>query len=185
MSLIPSKMIPLGTVAPDFILPDVISQEDLSLSDIRGKNATVIMFLCNHCPYVQHLSAGIVALSYEYMKKDVSFAGISANDVSDYPQDGPEMMRIIAQEKDYSFCYLYDETQDVARAYGASCTPDFFIFDGDLKLSYHGQFDRSRPENNLPVTGESFRAALDALIAGEEVPQKQLPSIGCSIKWKS
>ena len=178
-------MIPLGTIAPDFTLLDVVSQSQMSLTRLRGERATVIMFICNHCPYVQHLGAGIVALSNEYQEMGVAFAGISANDAGAFPADGPDMMQLTAKKHSYNFPYLYDELQEVAKSYGASCTPDLFIFDENLKLAYHGQFDDSRPENDLPVTGASFRHALDHIIAGKEITLPQIPSIGCSIKWTS
>ncbi len=184
MALIPSQMIPLGTTAPDFTLYDTVSNKDHSLSDIRGDKATVIMFICNHCPYVQHLNTGIVQLSNEYQTKGVAFAAISANDAQEFPADGPDMMHQTARTLGYTFPYLYDESQEVAKNYGASCTPDLFIFDAKLALAYHGQFDDSRPENDLPVTGASFRQALDHIIAGTEIPAPHIPSIGCSIKWK-
>lgn len=184
MSLTPSKIIPLRSAAPSFTLPDTISGRDLRLEDIMGKKATVVMFICNHCPYVKHLNAGITKISSEYISRGVGFVGISANDISDYPQDGPQYMKQTAQQEGYNFPYLYDETQEVAKTYGATCTPDFFIFDAAMKLAYHGQFDSSRPENDEPVTGESFRVVLDTLIKGEVVSIKQFPSIGCSIKWK-
>ena len=184
MSLTPSQMIPLGTPAPDFTLPDTVSGKDTTLKDIAGEKATVVMFICNHCPFVQHINDGLVELSNEYLAKGVGFVGISANDVTTHPGDGPEEMKKTAEQLGYKFPYLYDESQDVAKVYGASCTPDLFIFDADLKLAYHGQFDASRPENDLPVTGTDFRAALDQLIAGQKVPEDQTPSIGCNIKWK-
>jgi len=184
MALIESHMISLGTQAPDFTLPDTISGKDLSLGDVVGETATVVMFLCNHCPYVQHLNAGIVALRGDYADKGVGFVAISANDATDYPQDGPDMMTQHAADVGYAFPYLYDASQDVARAYGASCTPDLFIFDGQKNLAYHGRFDTSRPENGEPVTGADFRLALDALIAGDAISSTQYPSVGCSIKWK-
>ena len=183
MALTESKKIEMGMNAPNFSLTDTVSGETLARDDLKGKFATVIMFICNHCPYVRHINQEIINISKEYKDKGVSFVAISANDAVEYPQDGPDEMKRTAEKLGYDFPYLYDETQEVARAYGASCTPDLFIYDSHMKLSYHGQLDDSRLENDIPVTGESFRNALDDVIEGQ-VPQGQIPSIGCSIKWK-
>ena len=177
-------MLPLGTKAPDFTLPDTVSGKDMSLDEIMSDKATVIMFICNHCPYVLHVNPEIVRLANDYQQKGVHFVGISANDVERYPQDSPEKMKALADEVGYSFPYLYDETQEVAKAYDAACTPDFYVFDGEGKLFYRGRLDESRPKNDKPLTGADLRAALDAVLAGKSAPEKQYPSGGCGIKWK-
>lgn len=185
MALTESNMLDLGTKAPDFTLPDTVSDKDISLSDIRSDKATVVMFLCNHCPYVIHVNPEIVRLAKEYQEKGVSFVAISSNDVSKYPQDGPEEMKKHAAKIGYPFPYLYDESQEVARDYDAACTPDFYVFDGNLRLAYRGRLDASRPNSGIPLTGEDLRAALDAVLAGRPVTKEQFPSAGCNIKWKS
>jgi len=177
-------MLELGVKAPDFNLPDTVSGKEMSLSDLASDKATVVMFLCNHCPYVLHVNDEIVRLAKDYEKKGVAFVGISSNDADKYPQDGPEKMKEQAKKVGYPFPYLYDESQEVARAYDAACTPDFYVFDGDLKLVYRGRLDESRPGNNVPLSGKDLRAALDAVLAGEEVSEVQYPSGGCGIKWK-
>jgi peroxiredoxin len=184
MAAVESTMLPLGTVAPEFSLPDTVSGDEISLADIQSDRATVIMFICNHCPYVQHVNKELVKLARDYQSKGVSFAAISSNDVDAYPEDSPERMKEVAADLGYPFPYLYDEDQSVARAYQAACTPDFFVFDGKMKLAYRGQLDGSRPRNDVPLTGEDVRAALDAILAGEPVSAEQRPSIGCNIKWK-
>jgi thiol-disulfide isomerase/thioredoxin len=184
MAFTESTMLELGTQAPEFTLPDTVSGDDISLGNIASDKATVVMFLCNHCPYVIHVNPEIVRLAKEYQAKGVSFVGISSNDVENYPQDGPEKMKEQAKAVGYTFPYLYDETQEVAKAYDAACTPDFYVFDGDLKLVYRGRLDDSRPKNDNPLTGKDLRAALDAVLAGEPVSEKQYPSGGCNIKWK-
>ena len=180
----PSTMIPLGSEAPDFRLPDVVSGDELSLGDLKSDVATVLMFICNHCPYVKHLQDGLVEVADEYIPKGVSFIAINSNDVQNYPDDSPERMKEVAEEKGYQFPYLFDETQEVARAYDAACTPDFFVYDRDLRCVYRGQFDDSRPGNGKPVTGKDMRMALDSIVAGEAIKWEQVPSIGCNIKWK-
>ena len=177
-------MIPLGSEAPDFRLPDVVSGDELSLGDLKSDVATVLMFICNHCPYVKHLQDGLVEVADEYIPKGVSFIAINSNDVQNYPDDSPERMKEVAEEKGYQFPYLFDETQEVARAYDAACTPDFFVYDRDLRCVYRGQFDDSRPGNGKPVTGKDMRMALDSIVAGEAIKWEQIPSIGCNIKWK-
>ncbi len=184
MVLTPSSMMPLGTTAPDFTLPDTLSGEDVSLESVRGEVATLVMFICNHCPYVKHVAAELARLGQDYAGPGVGVVAISANDAESYPDDGPEKMAETAREAGYEFPYLYDQAQQVAKAYGAECTPDFFIFDGELKCVYRGQLDDSRPGNGEPVTGRDIRDALDALIAGESVDADQKPSVGCNIKWK-
>jgi peroxiredoxin len=184
MAQTPSAMIPLGTKAAEFTLPDTISGKNLSLKDLKSDKATVIMFLCNHCPFVKHVNNGLVRLANDYIPRKVSFIAISSNDVASYPDDSPEKMKQVAKELGYPFPYLYDESQNIARAYHATCTPDFFVYDGDLKLVYRGQLDDSRPSNGIPVTGKDIRAALDNLLAGKQISAEQKPSIGCNIKWK-
>jgi peroxiredoxin len=184
MSLTPSTMLALGTPAPDFNLPDTISGRLLSLTELRGRAATLVMFLCNHCPYVKHINEGLVRLARDHAARGVAFVAISANDAIRYPEDGPGPMRETAQRLGYPFPYLYDESQQVARAYQAACTPDFFLFDDILELVYRGQFDGSRPGNGVPVSGRDLRAALDALLAGRPVSVDQQPSMGCNIKWR-
>ena len=180
MALTPSSMIELGFQAYDFSLPDVFSESQKSLQDIAGSKGLLVMFICNHCPFVVHIEEALVALGKEFHGTDLGIVAISANDVKDYPQDCPELMA----GKAYGFPYLYDETQEVARAYGAECTPDFFLFDGNLKCVYRGQFDDSRPGNGKPVTGKDLRAAMTSLLKGGAVSGDQKPSIGCNIKWR-
>jgi peroxiredoxin len=184
MALTPTKQIPLGFIAPDFTLPDTVSGENMSLAQLKSDKATVIMFICNHCPYVKHVNDALVALANDYMPKGVSFVAISSNDAEAYPADSPAQMKIEAARLGYPFPYLYDETQEVAKAYTAECTPDFSIFDGDMRCVYRGQLDGSRPGSNQPVTGKDIRAALDAMLAGKPVSSEQVPSVGCNIKWK-
>lgn len=184
MALTPSNMMPLGTRAPEFSLPDVVSGNTISLKDVESGKATVIMFICNHCPFVKHVNTQLVELANDYMPKGISFIAISANDATNYPQDGPDEMKKTAHEQGYPFPYLYDETQEVAKSYEAACTPDFFVFDGDMKCVYRGQLDDSRPSNDIPVTGKDIRTVLDQLISGHQVSVEQKPSIGCNIKWK-
>lgn len=184
MARTPSNMIPLGTQAPNFLLPDTVSGKRLKLEDVKGEKGTVVMFICNHCPFVKHVNQGIVALANDYQDSGIGFVAISSNDIANYPEDSPELMKKTAVQESYSFPYLYDDSQEVAKAYDAACTPDFYIFDADLKLVYRGQLDDSRPENGIPVTGNDMRKALDALLAGKPVTKDQKPSIGCNIKWR-
>lgn len=176
--------IDLGFKAPDFHLLDTVSGEHKSLADVKGEKATVVMFTCNHCPFVINVNEELVRLANDYMPKGIGFVAISSNDVVKYPQDRPELMTELAKKVGYPFPYLYDETQDVAKAYKAVCTPDFSIFDAEMKCLYRGQLDSSRPGNGQPVTGADIRAVLDAMIGGEAVSSTQFPSIGCNIKWK-
>jgi peroxiredoxin len=186
MAYTESTMLPLGTQAPAFSLPDTISGAVVSLQELAAEEATVVMFLCNHCPYVLHVNAEVVRLAREYQARGVSFVAISSNDAEAYPEDAPAKMTEHAKAVGYPFPYLYDATQEVARAYDAACTPDFYVFDADLKLVYRGQLDDSRPRrNDLPVTGTDLRAALDAVLAGTPVAERQRPSGGCNIKWKN
>ncbi len=179
-----SNMIPLGTIAPDFRLFDTVSGREVSLERLKGKKGTVILFICNHCPFVIHVNEELVRLAKNYTKKGISFIAISSNDIENYPQDSPELMREIAKKENYSFPYLYDKTQEVAKAYDAACTPDSYIFDANLKLVYRGQLDDSRPENGEEVTGDDIRNAIDCLLNDVENTRPQKPSIGCGIKWK-
>lgn len=179
-----STMMPIGTRAPGFNLIDTVSGRMLGLEDVKGEKATVVMFICNHCPYVKHISSQIVKVSEKYMPYGVAFIAISSNDVENYPEDAPELMKKTAQEEGYPFPYLYDESQEVAKAYDAACTPDFFVFDADLNCAYRGQFDDSRPKNDIPPTGKDLSLALEEVIAGLPVSIEQKPSIGCNIKWK-
>lgn len=179
-----SNMLPLGTKAPNFELPDSISGRKLKLSDVYGEKATVVMFICNHCPYVNHLNKEIVKLAKDYGDSDVGFVAISSNDIEKYPEDAPNKMKAKAIELGYTFPYLYDETQEVAKAYNAACTPDFYVFDRNLELMYRGQFDDSRPGNSMPISGRDIRTAIDATIMGKRIYKEQKPSIGCNIKWK-
>lgn len=185
MAFTESNMLPLGTQAPDFVLPDTVSGKMISLPDVRGEQATVVMFLCNHCPYVLHVNPEIVRVMRDYLPKGVGFVGISSNDAVNYPDDAPEKMTVHAAQVGYTFPYLYDESQAVAKAYDAACTPDFYMFDKGLKLAYRGRLDDARPKNDNPLTGKDLRAALDAVLAGAPVPEKQYPSGGCNIKWKA
>ena len=183
MALTPSNMMPLGTSAPDFCLPDTVSGKEVCLSDVRGEIATVVMFICNHCPFVKHIQDELVRLGQEYPSQGVSLIAVSSNDAVEYPEDSPENMKALAKSLEYTFPYLYDETQEVAKSYTAACTPDFFVFDADRTLVYRGQFDDARPSNRIPVTGADLRAAVDAVLADQEVSAVQKPSIGCNIKW--
>ncbi len=178
-------MIPLGTIAPDFTLLDAVSGEQKDLRELQSDIATVVMFICNHCPFVKHVRTELAKLANDYRAKGVAIIAINSNDVETYPEDSPENMNIEAQTHGYSFPYLYDETQQVARAYGAECTPDFYVFDGDMACVYRGQLDDSRPGNGIEVTGKDLRAALDCVIASKSVNEDQKPSIGCNIKWKN
>lgn len=184
MARTPSTMAALRTKAPDFNLPDTASGKQVSLNDIKGEVATVVMFICNHCPFVKHINNELVTLANDYKNKGVGFIAISSNDVLNHPEDSPALMKKIAIELKYPFPYLYDESQEVAKAYDAACTPDFFIYDKNLQLAYRGQLDDSRPGNDIPVTGKDVHNALNCLINNGPVPEIQRPSIGCNIKWK-
>jgi len=184
MSATASTMLPLSTKASDFRLPDTRGKM-VSLSDFDDAEALVVVFMCNHCPFVKHVINDLVALAKEYQSRGAAFVAINSNDVATYPDDRPEMMTKFAKQKGFPFPYLYDETQEVAKAYHAACTPDFYVYDKDRQLIYRGQMDDSRPGNGVPVTGEDLRAALDAALEGEAAPGAQKPSMGCNIKWKS
>jgi peroxiredoxin len=184
MVLMPSTMLPLGTKAPDFKLPNVDGR-NVSLADFAGAPAYLIVFMCNHCPYVKHVAPQLARLAREYQAKGVAVIGINSNDVATHPADSPEQMVHEVESREYTFPYLFDETQSVAKAYQAACTPDFYVFDKSQKLIYRGQMDASRPDSGIPVTGNDLRAALDAVLAGKTPPADQKPSIGCNIKWKA
>ncbi|HWL07264.1 MAG TPA: thioredoxin family protein [Planctomicrobium sp.] len=177
-----STMLPLGSDAPDFSLPNV-DGKTVSLSDFAGR-PLLVQFICNHCPFVKHLRSALAEFGEEYQSRGLAIVGISSNDVDAYPQDGPELMKAEAEEAGYTFPYLFDGTQSVAKAYRAACTPDFFLFDKEHKLIYRGQFDDSRPKTEIPVTGADLKAAVEAVLAGKPITENQLPSIGCNIKWK-
>jgi peroxiredoxin len=177
-------MLPLGTKAPDFTLQDVVTGEGVSLNDIKGEKGTVVMFICNHCPFVKHVNQELIRLCNDYRVVGFGFAAISSNDVENYPDDSPAEMRKTAERLEYPFPYLYDGTQEVAKAYHAACTPDFYLFDDELKLVYRGQLDNSRPGNGIPVNGRDLREALDNVLNNNPQRKDQKPSIGCGIKWR-
>jgi peroxiredoxin len=182
---VPSTMLPLGTKAPEFELPDVSDGRSVNLSDFESKRALLVMFICRHCPYVRHVREELARLGRDFADSALAIVAISANDVDEYPEDRPESLAEEAREAGYVFPYLFDETQEVAKAYTAACTPDFFLFDADRALVYRGQLDDSRPSNGLPVTGTDLRAAIDAVLSGGPVSEDQRASIGCSIKWRA
>ncbi len=185
MSLMPSSMLALKTQAIDFELPDVISGNVITLNDVSfRKKGMLIMFICNHCPYVKHVQPELIKIAIKYLSKDIGIVAISSNNVENYPEDCPELMLEEAKKWSYPFPYLYDETQQVAKSYKATCTPDFYLFDSKSELVYRGELDNSRPGNGEPLTGHSLRAALDNLLAGIPIDQNQEPSVGCNIKWK-
>jgi peroxiredoxin len=185
MTRTPSTMLGLGTEAPDFRLPDTTAGgKEVALDDFAAAPALLVVFICNHCPFVQHVAGELAALSRDLPAQGVPMVAISSNDVAAYPADSPEAMAAEAARQGWAFPYLYDESQAVAKAYRAACTPDFFLFDGDRRLVYRGQLDASRPGNGLPVTGGDLRAAVDAVLAGRPIPEDQRPSLGCNIKWK-
>jgi thiol-disulfide isomerase/thioredoxin len=184
MSLTPSNMLPLGTNAPDFKLVNTIDDTFVSLDESKGLNGTLILFICNHCPFVIHVNPQLSKLAKDYVSKGINCIAISSNDVDNYPQDAPYLMKQHAIENDYKFPYLYDQTQDVAKAYDAACTPDFYVFNDELKLVYRGQLDDSRPGNNLELTGKDIRDTLDSLLNKQPISKTQKPSVGCNIKWK-
>jgi peroxiredoxin len=179
-----STMLPLGTTAPDFAIADVVSGRTVTLQDFDDQDALLVMFICRHCPYVAHVRPAIAGLAREHVGSGLGIVAISANDPDAYPEDAPGGLATEAVEAGYTFPYLFDETQEVAKAYTAACTPDFFLFDRERRLAYRGQFDSSRPRNDVPVTGEDLRAAIDAVLEGREVSGDQRPSVGCGIKWR-
>ena len=184
MALTPSTMLALGTSAPDFSLPDVVTGKSVTLKNFSGKKGLLVMFICRHCPYVQHIKEGLARLGRDYAGKELGIAAISANDARNYPDDSPPSLKEFAREMGFTFPLCYDESQQTARAYSAACTPDFFLFDAQRKLAYRGQMDDSRPGSGKPVTGKDLRAAIDAVLAGRAPASDQKPSIGCNIKWK-
>lgn len=184
MSLVESNMLPIGTKAPHFELMDTVSNQKKKLDEVRGEHGLVVMFICNHCPYVIHVNSELIKIANEYTKKGIGFVAISSNDVENYPEDAPDKMSIVAKVLQYPFPYLYDETQEVAKQYDAACTPDIYTFDQELKLYYRGRLDASRPGNNEVLDGADLRGALDQMIAGKSSPRNQYPSAGCNIKWK-
>ena len=180
-----TTQIELGFKAPHFNLPDTVSGDNKTFEEVKGEKGTLVMFICNHCPFVVHVADQLAQLAREYQSQDIKFVAISSNDVVNYPQDGPELMKIFAAEREFIFPYLYDETQEVARAYDAACTPDFSVFDSDSKCVYRGQLDDSRPNNDRPLDGQDIRAVFDSLLARQSISiENQKPSIGCNIKWK-
>lgn len=186
MAATASNMLPLGTLAPDFNLPDTISGQQLNLQNLRGTNGTLILFICNHCPYVLHVKEQLIGIAREYADQGISCIAISANDIENYPEDAPDQMQQLMQNWGNPFAaYLYDETQTVAKAYQAACTPDIYLFDADLRCVYRGRLDGSTPKNAVPLTGADLRQALDALLSNQAINPEQIPSVGCNIKWKS
>lgn len=176
--------IPLGFEAPHFQLPDTVSGKKFDFEDIKGEKGTLVMFICNHCPYVIHVIKELVKIANEYQKRGIGFVAISSNDVNNYPEDSPELMKLFAQQLHFPFPYLYDETQEIAKAYQAACTPDFNLFDVNNLCVYRGQLDDSRPQNGVPVNGKHLRSALEDVINGKKPDENQIPSSGCNIKWK-
>lgn len=185
MALTESNEFKIGTKAPDFTLINTVNNQMVSLEEAKGVNGTLVMFICNHCPFVIHINAALVKLANDYQEKGIHCIAISSNEIENYPQDAPKFMQQVARQQKYPFPYLFDETQEVAKAYDAACTPDFYVFDAELKAVYHGQLDSSRPQNDIPVTGKDIRNALDNLLANQPALEHQKPSIGCGIKWKS
>ncbi|MBH8573101.1 thioredoxin family protein [Nostocaceae cyanobacterium CENA369] len=184
MALTTSTMLPLGTKAPDFNLPEVVSGRTTTLATFADKKALLVMFICRHCPFVKHVQQELAQLGKDYFTSDLAIVAISANDAKNYPDDAPESLKAFATEQGFTFTLCYDETQETAKAYTAACTPDFFVFDAERKLVYRGQLDDSRPSNGKPVTGADLRAAIDAVLANKPVTDEQKPSVGCNIKWK-
>lgn len=184
MALTESNEFNLGTKAPDFTLINTIDDKGYALHQLKGSKGTVIMFICNHCPFVIHVNLELVKMANEFQENGINFIAISSNEIKNYPQDAPKFMKEVAENLNYPFPYLFDETQEVAKAYDAACTPDFYVFDADLKAVYHGQLDDSRPGNSIPVNGKNIRNAIHNLLEGEEPVKNQKPSMGCGIKWK-
>lgn len=185
MALTESTMLELGTYAPDFSLTDAVSGKTVRRDDFKGKKGLLVLFICTHCPYVKHIEKSLAQFGKDYANKAIAIVAISSNDVTTHPADSPAGLKLQAETYGFQFPYLYDETQEVAHAFKAACTPDIFLFDEDFKLVYRGQFDSSRPGSDVPVTGENLRSAMDLVLAGEPVPGEQRPSIGCNIKWKA
>lgn len=179
-----STMLALGTTAPEFHLPDVVSGETISLATFSGSKALLVMFICQHCPFVKHIQSELAKIGHDYRDRPLGIVAISANDVANYPDDSPQKLKEMAQELNFNFPVCYDESQSVSKSYTAACTPDFFLFDSSSKLVYRGQLDDSRPSNGVPVTGKDLRQAIDAVLQDQEINFEQKPSIGCNIKWK-
>ncbi len=184
MALTPSTMLSLGTEAPSFQLPDVVSEQNISLDTFANQKGLLVMFICQHCPFVKHVKHELAKIGDDYISQGLGIVAISANDVANHPDDSPEKLKLMAQTEGFNFPVCYDETQAIAKAYQAACTPDFFLFDAQKKLVYRGQLDDSRPGNNIPVTGKDLRNAIEAVLAAQEVSPEQKSSIGCNIKWK-
>lgn len=184
MSLTYSTMLPLGTIAPDFTLPDAISGKMLSLQELKSPQGTIVMFICNHCPYVKHILPKLLEITKIYQTKDISFIAINSNDIENYSDDSPENMQKLGKQLHFSFPYLFDETQEIAKKYQAACTPDFYLFDKNLHCVYRGRFDGATPGNNHPVTGKDLCAAIDHLLENKPIDSNQISSIGCNIKWR-
>lgn len=184
MALTASTMLQLGTSAPNFHLPDVVSDQTISLSDFHGKKAFLVMFICRHCPFVKHVQLELAKIGKDYIPREVGIVAISSNNIETNPDDAPGELKKMASELEFNFPFCYDATQEVAKSYTAACTPDFFLFDSEFKLVYRGQLDDSRPSNDKPLTGKDLRAALDAVLVGKSIFEEQKPSIGCNIKWK-
>ena len=184
MARTPSTMLSLGTKAPEFNLPDTVSGKTISLNDFSDRQGLLVIFLCQHCPFVIHVKSELAKLGENYLPKNLGIVAISSNDIENYPDDSPEKLKAMAEEYSFNFPVCYDETQEVAKAYQAACTPDFYLFDRDLKLAYRGQLDDSRPSLDIPVTGKDLRSAIDSLLAYKPIPEPQKPSLGCNIKWK-
>ncbi|MEE9396359.1 MAG: thioredoxin family protein [Methylococcales bacterium] len=186
MAVTPSNMMPLGTIAPDFCLPDTITDVNQTLQELKGEKGTLVMFICNHCPYVIHVKDQLIDIARNYEKQGINTIAISANDIENYPQDAPDKMKTMMEDWGRPFsAYLYDESQEVAKAYLAACTPDFYVFDADLACVYRGRLDGATPKNDTPLSGEDLRNALDNLVSGKPVGEEQIPSMGCNIKWKN
>jgi peroxiredoxin len=185
MVLTPSSMLPLGTKAPDFSLPDTVSGQTYNLQQLKSDIATVVMFICNHCPYVQYIIEEVANVANEYKNKNIHFIAISANDIQDHPDDSPDNMQKFAKQHHFTFPYLYDESQKIAKAYHAECTPDFYVFDKNLHCVYRGRFDASSPGKNVPVDGKDLREVLNNVLTNKPISDEQYPSMGCNIKWKS
>jgi len=185
MARTPSTMLPLGTPAPDFALPNTLDNRTVALADFRESKGLLVAFICNHCPFVKHIADKFSELSKQYMELGVAVVAINSNDVANYPDDSPEKMKEEALARGYTFPYLFDQTQEVAKAYRAACTPDFYVFDREMKLAYRGQMDDSRPDSGIPVTGADLTAAVEAVAAGQSVPEPHKPSLGCNIKWQA
>lgn len=184
MARTPSVMLPLGTKAPDFKLPDTVSGKNISLKNFEGKKGLLVMFICEHCPFVKHVKTELANIGKDYIPQDLGIVAISSNDVENYPDDSPENLKLMAEKEGFNFPICYDETQEIAKIYQAACTPDYYLFDSEFKLVYRGQLDDSRPSLDIPVTGNDLRYAIESLLTGKPISEDQKPSLGCNIKWK-